>query len=56
MAGKVKQSAVEARGKVSKTNVTGRGEREKPRAVVKVYESYRKPNGALGLRKHWEEA
>ncbi len=35
---------------------TSKPEREKPRAVVLVYESYRKPNGALGLRKHFEDA
>ena len=43
-------------GRVSKTNVTGREKAEKPRAMVLVFESYRKPNGALGLRNHWEDA
>ncbi len=40
----------------SKTNVTARDKKEKPRAVVLVYESYTKPSGAMGLRKHWEDA
>lgn len=42
-------------GGTSKTNVTARTGRQAQRPVVKVYESYRKPNGALGLRWHWEE-
>ena len=40
----------------SKTNVTGRDKTFKPRQVVKVYEAYKKPNGAIGLRWHWEDA
>lgn len=43
-------------GKVSKTNVTARERAVPQRALVLVFESYRKPNGAIGLRKHWEEA
>jgi hypothetical protein len=39
----------------SKTNVTAR-KKEKPRAVVLVYESYTKPSGATGLHKRWEDA
>ncbi len=44
------------KGGTSKTNVTARTGRQAARPVVKVYESYRKPNGALGLRWHWEDA
>ena len=43
-------------GKKSKTNVTARTGRQQQRQVVLVYESYRKPNGALGLRHWWEDA
>lgn len=42
-------------GRVSKTNVSARVKAEKPRAVVLVYESYRKANGAVGLRSHFED-
>jgi hypothetical protein len=51
MSGKKKESQM-----VSKTNVTARaGNKQEARHVVLVYESYRKSNGALGLRKHWED-
>jgi hypothetical protein len=44
-------------GKASKTNVTAREKsKEGRRNVVKVYESYRKSNGAIGMRWHWEDA
>jgi hypothetical protein len=44
-------------GKVSKTNVTAREKSiQNKRDLVLVFESYRKPNGAWGLRRHWEDA
>ena len=43
------------KGGASKTNVTARSGRQAARPVVKVFEQFRKPNGALGLRWHWEE-
>lgn len=42
-------------GKKSKTNVTGRARQPKPRPVELVVESYRKPNGALGLRSYYQD-
>jgi hypothetical protein len=52
VSGKKKESHM-----VSKTNVTARaGNKQEARRVVLVYESYRKPNGALGLHRHWEDA
>ncbi len=43
-------------GRVSKTNVTAREKAAPQRALILVFESYRKLNGAIGMRKHWEEA
>ena len=41
-------------GGKSKTNVTGREHPKDPRPKSElIVEAIRKPNGAIGLRKHW---